>query len=332
MIEVRFSGPVRLCKPALRTCLVVAIAAFATAAVVSAQDRPEAADTAVAKQLDFASPAKAVATLVAAIRGNRQNDMLRVLGASGSKLIQSGDPVADRKGYARFLKAFDASHRIEERASGIATLIVGSEAWPLPIPIVKQGDRWHFDTDASAQKIIDRRVGRNELNVIEVCRQYVQAQREYAHKDRIGSGLQEFASKFESSEGQHDGLYWPAAAGEEESPLGPLVARARAEGYAGADQPGAEAGFEAPYHGYLYRILTAQGEHAPGGAKDYVVDGHLTGGFALLAIPAKWGDSGVMTFTVNQDGIVFQKNLGPDTAQLARDITEYDPDLSWSTP
>ena len=198
----------------------------------------------------------------------------------------------------------------------------------MPIPVVEQGNRWHFDTQASAQKIIDRRVGRNELNVIEVCRAYVAAQREYASKDRLGDGLHEYAQTLESNSGQHDGLYWDAAAGEEQSPFGPLVARARVEGYTGEGRHGRSA----PYHGYYFRILTSQGPHAPGGARNYLVGGHMTGGFALLASPAKWGDSGIMSFLVNQDGIVFQKNLGPDTAQLARQITQYDPDLGWTAP
>jgi hypothetical protein len=196
----------------------------------------------------------------------------------------------------------------------------------LPIPIVKQGERWHFDTAAGEQKIIDRRVGRNELNVIEVCRAYVAAQREYASKDRLGDGLHEYATKFPSSAGKHDGLYWQASANEEQSPFGPLVASARKEGYRREPHHG-----PAPYHGYYFRILTRQGPHASGGAKDYIVAGHMTRGFALLAFPAKWGDSGVMTFVVNQHGIVFQKNLGPDTARIAPAIKQFDPDLSWST-
>jgi len=233
--------------------------------------------------------------------------------------------VADHEGRQRFVKAYDTAHRIELQGAGTAAVVIGPENWPLPIPLVKSGERWHFDTAASAQKILDRRVGRNELNVIEVCRAYVAAQREYASVDRLGDGLHEYARHFESSPGKHDGLHWDSEAGAQESPLGPLVVKARAEGY------GAESGFHpAPYHGYFYRILTRQGPHAPGGARDYVVNGHMTGGFALLAIPARWGDSGIMTFIVNQDGIVFQKNLGPDTDSAARAIDEYDPDSSWT--
>jgi hypothetical protein len=207
-------------------------------------------------------------------------------------------------------------------------LVVGPEEWPLPIPIISQGSGWHFDTEASAQKILDRRVGRNELDVIEVCRAFVGAQREFASIRRLGTRRHEYATRIASSPGTHDGLYWAPRPGEAPSPLGPLVARARAEGY--AEQEPAQP--TAPYHGYYYRILTSQGPHAPGGTKSYLVDGHMTGGFALLAYPAKWGDSGIMTFMVSQDGIVFERNLGPDTDGLAREIAQFDPDLNWQTP
>ena len=280
-----------------------------------------------APQRDFATPEQAIDALIAAVRSNDQHAQLRILGPSGEKLIHSGDRVADRAGRRRLIEAYEAAHRIEVEAAS-ATLIVGQEDWALPIPVVKQSERWHFDTQASAQKIIDRRVGRNELNVIEVCRAYLAAQREYASRDRLGDGLHEYAQSFESHAGLHDGLYWEAAASEEQSPLGPLAASAHAEGYPGEGLHGRRS----PYHGYYFRILKSQGNHAPGGARNYLVGGHMTGGFALLGFPAKWGDSGVMTFMVNQDGIVFQKNLGPDTEQLAREITQYDPDLSWTTP
>jgi hypothetical protein len=276
-----------------------------------------------ASQRDFATPEQAAAQLAAAARADAPGRMLDVLGPDGEKLVQSGDPVADHEGRQRFVKAYDTAHHIELAGAGGATLVIGPENWPLPIPLVKSGDRWHFDTAAGVQKILDRRIGRNELNVIEVCRAYVVAQREYASVDRLGDGLHEYARHFESSPGRHDGLHWVAEPGQEESPLGPLVVKARAEGYG-------ESGFHpAPYHGYFYRILTRQGPHAPGGARDYVVNGHMTGGFALLAMPARWGDSGVMTFIVNQDGIVFEKNLGPDTETLAREIHQFDPDSSW---
>jgi hypothetical protein len=279
-------------------------------------------------QLDFATAQQAVDALVGAVRRSDQSEAIRILGPEGEKLVRSGDEVADQEGRARFLKAYDTAHRIDIEGGATATLLVGAEHWSMPIPIVQQAGRWRFDTVASAQKIIDRRVGRNELSVIEVCRAYVAAQREYAGKKRPGSAPHEYARRFHSTPGRHDGLYWEVAPGKEQSPLGPLIASAQAEGYEG-EEPTL---YHTPYHGYFYRILTRQGPNASGGARDYVADGHMTAGFALLAYPARWGDSGIMTFIVNQDGIVFQKNLGPESEQLAREITEYDPDSSWTTP
>jgi hypothetical protein len=297
-----------------------------TAALIAMLAVPGWVVAAGTKQKDFATAEQAVDALAAAVRTDDRDKLLRILGPLGKDLIRSGDKVADREARLRFINAYDAAHRVQAEGENTASLIVGPEDWPMPIPLVKQGERWHFDTEASAQKIIDRRVGRNELNVIEVCRAYVAAQREYASKNPLAGALHEYAQKFESSPGKRDGLFWEAAADEQQSPFGPLLASAQAEGY--TDQH--HRGPLAPYHGYVYRILTSQGEHAPGGARNYLVNGHMTGGFALLAIPAKWGDSGVMTFMVNQDGIVFEKNLGPDTAKLARQIKQYDPDLSWS--
>jgi len=279
-------------------------------------------------QRDFATAEQAAEALVRAMRSDDQAELLRVLGPTAEPLIRSGDEVADRESRLRLVTAYDVAHRIEPEGATRALMVVGAEQWSLPIPVVQQGQRWHFDTDAGVQKILDRRVGRNELSVIRVCREYVAAQREYAARDRLGNGPGQFAQRFDSNPGKHDGLYWEAAAGEASSPFGPLVAKARAEGYTekdNLDRP-------SPYHGYYYRILTRQGAHAPGGAKDYVIDGHMTGGYALLAYPAKWGDSGIMTFVINQDGIVFEKNLGPETQRLAGEITAYDPDLSWGTP
>jgi hypothetical protein len=308
-------------KPVRLAGLVIAAAWVSLAAAGSAVAGEKA-------QRDFATAQQAVDALVAAVRSSDQKETVRILGPEGEKLVHSGDKIADREGRTQFLKAYDTAHRVDVDGDSTATLVVGAEHWSLPIPIVRQADRWHFDTVASAQKIIDRRVGRNELNVIQVCRQYVAAQREYASEQRPGSAPHDYARRFHSRSGQHDGLYWEAKGPEAQSPLGPLIASAQAEGYE-SEEPTL---YHSPYHGYLYRILTRQGAHASGGAKDYVVKGHMTGGFALVAYPARWGDSGIMTFIVNQDGIVFEKNLGPDTEQLARQITEYDPDSSWSTP
>jgi hypothetical protein len=275
----------------------------------------------------FPSPEAAVDALVTATRHARLGELRRILGPDGAALIWSGDPVADRRGRDRFVGAYDQGHHLDAAGPDRTVLIVGPEQWPFPIPLVRDGARWRFDTAAGVREILDRRIGRNELTVIEVCRAYVVAQREYAARDPMGTGLGEYAQRILGTPGTRDGLYWPTRAGEPESPLGPLVARAQAEGY--RRPPPSE---PVPFHGYLYRVLTRQGPHAPGGARDYLVDGRLRGGFALVAFPAKYGNSGVMTFLVNQTGIVYQKNLGPDTASIAAQITAFDPDPTWTIP
>jgi hypothetical protein len=276
-------------------------------------------------QKTFATPQAAVDALIEANRGNYIAKLFAILGPDGAKLIHSGDSVADRRGRKLFVAAYDEEHKLERDGDHKAILIVGKDDWPLPIPLVREHARWHFDTKAGANEILNRRIGRNELSVIEVCRAYVEAQREYAAK-KLGTGdTTEYAQHFMSKTGQRDGLYWPVKASEEESPLGPLIARARAAGY----RPGTPHPRPRPYYGYYFHILAQQGPNAPGGAKDYIVDSRMTGGFALIAYPATYGDSGVMTFIVNQDGIVYQKNLGPDTKRIAAAITQYDPDASW---
>lgn len=281
-----------------------------------------------APQRSFVSPEQATDALVTAARADRAADLLAILGPDGRKLIFSGDPVADREGREKFVAAYDKAHKIQTPDERHAILVIGDDEWPLPIPVVRRDGAWRFDSKAGEQEILSRRIGRNELNAIEACRAYVDAQRDYASKDRNHDGLLEYASKFVSSKGKQDGLYWPAAAGEEASPLGPAVANARAEGYGRKGSSGKRT----PYHGYYYKILTRQGEDAPGGAHDYLAHGHMIGGFALVAFPARYGVSGVMTFIVNQDGIVHQKNLGPNTATLARAMSTYSPDASWKTP
>jgi len=311
----RPSYAVRAAWPALLAALLLLVAA----------GPPKRA--AVGPPRTFATAEEAVDALVGATRSIRLKELRDILGTAGRALIWSGDRVADQLGRDRFIAAYDQSHRIEATGPDAAVLIVGEEEWPLPIPLVREGARWRFDAAAGQEEILNRRVGRNELTVIEVCREFVLAQREYAARDPMGTGLGEYARRFVSTSGTRDGLYWPTKPGEPESPLGPLVARARAEGYRRPPAPR-----PIPYHGYYYRILTRQGPGAPGGARDYLVDGHLRGGFALVAFPAKHGNSGVMTFLVNQVGIVYQKNLGPDTATLAAGITVFDPDSTWTTP
>ncbi|HTT07287.1 MAG TPA: DUF2950 domain-containing protein [Gammaproteobacteria bacterium] len=304
---------------------VMAVGAIAALALLVIPASTPAASS--QRQMQFASPEEAVEALVKAARDGETGGLLNVLGPAGNKLVYSGDPVADKLGREKFVTKYDAAHKIERQNDTTAILSIGDEAWPFAIPIVKEGGAWRFDTAKGAQEILTRRIGRNELNAIEVCRAYVDAQREYASVDRNGDGILEYAQKFRSSPGRHDGLYWDVQGGEEESPMGPMVASARAEGY-GGKEPHRQ---RAPYHGYYYKILIRQGAAAMAGAFDYVVNGHMIGGFALVAFPAKYGGSGIMTFIVNQDGTVYQKNLGPDTAAIARQMTIFNPDLTWTT-
>jgi len=280
-----------------------------------------------AKQLHFDSPQQAVEALAAAVGADdAPARLMRVLGPSSGDLVSSGDAVADRRGRQRFLKVYGKAHKIAMDGDDRAVLLVGEKSWPFPFPIVKADTGWRFDTDAGAEEILDRRIGRNELDAIEVCRAHVDAQREYASVDRNGDGVLEYATRFRSTPGLHDGLYWPAGDGEPPSPMGPLMADAQAQGYWLAEDGGPRS---EPYHGYYYRILMAQGANAPGGAYDYLVRDRMIGGYALVAFPAKYGASGIMTFIVNNDGVVYQKDLGPDTTKIATAMTEFDPDTTW---
>ena len=277
-----------------------------------------------AGQKSFVSPQQAVAAMVAAVQDNNDVQLLAILGPGSEELISSGDRVADQKGRTRFLTAYEEKKSLEQDDEGRAVLLVGGKDYPFPIPIVRQGDAWLFDTQAGMEEILNRRIGRNELHTIEVIHVYTDAQREYACMKRNRCRL-EFAQKFASNKGKKDGLYWEAVEGEEESPLGPLIARATEEGYAGGlDEDPPE-----PFHGYYFKILKAQGEHAKGGAYDYVVDGKMVLGFALVAYPAKYGASGVMTFILNQEGVIYEKDLGEDTASAAAAMTTFDPNDTW---
>lgn len=288
-----------------------------------------AATPAASGQTHFSTPDNAVDALIGANRENNRRRLLAILGIDGSKLIRSGDPVEDEQGRTRLVSAFDEAHKIEFNGPDKAVLIVGRQEWPLPIPLIRERSGWRFDTGAGEEEVLNRRIGRNEIKVMEVCRAYVEAQREYAAL-KIG-GQPGFAGRFMSSRGQHDGLYWPVKPGDPESPLGPLVAQAQARGYsAGESAPAPTA--PQPYHGYYFRILTAQGPNAPGGAKSYIAGNRMTQGFALIAYPATFGDSGIMTFIVNNDGIIFERNLGSDTGRLALQMNRYDPDPSWRAP
>lgn len=276
-------------------------------------------------QKTFGSPQEAVQVLADAVRADDPTALTAIFGTQSEDLISSGDPVADAKSRERFLHAYMEKNRIEQPDSNTAVLHVGEKDYPFPIPLVKQDNGWVFDTLTGKEEILNRRIGKNELRTIEVLHAYVDAQREYAASDRNGNCIAEFAQKLISSDDKNDGLYWPTAEGEEESPFGPLIAGATVEGYSGnLDSEDPE-----PFHGYLFKILTSQGDHAKGGAFDYVVNGDMILGFGMVAYPAKYGVSGVMTFIVNQEGVIYQKDLGDKTPEAANMVT-FDPDDTWS--
>jgi hypothetical protein len=277
------------------------------------------------EQRGFASAEEATAALVEAAKAKDHAAIHAIFGPDASALV-SGDPVEDASDFDAFASACAEAVTVSADAAGRATVSIGRDAWPFPIPLVRGADgRWRFDTAAGKEEILNRRVGENELSTIRVCRAYVRAQREYASEDRDGDDVLEYAQRLASTPGKRDGLYWPAGPGEPASPFGPLVAQARAEGY-----PAGEGKGPRPYHGYRFHILTRQGAGAPGGAYDYVINGHMIAGFALVAYPAIYGQSGVMTFIVSQTGKVFEKDLGEKTVEAAEAMKEYDPDAGWT--
>ncbi|HEY2817698.1 MAG TPA: DUF2950 domain-containing protein [Casimicrobiaceae bacterium] len=275
-----------------------------------------------AHQKTYASPEEAVTALVQAVKSHDRSAILATLG-NASAWIYSGDPVADGAAGGRFVAAYEAKHSIGMTGDS-ATLVLGNDDYPFAFPIVKKGDRWRFDTDAGKEEMLARRIGENELDAIKVLQAIVDAQFEYASKDRNGDGVLDYAQKFASSPGKHDGLYWPTKEGESPSPLGPLVSRAAAQGYK-SKQTG-----PTPYHGYYYRLLKGQGKSAPSGALDYVVHGRAIGGFAVVAYPAKYASSGIMTFIVNQEGKIYQTDLGPSTGVRAGAMKQFDPGEGWT--
>jgi Protein of unknown function (DUF2950) len=274
-------------------------------------------------QEQFTTPEDAVSALVEAAKSQDQKGLLTVLGPDGKAIVSSGDPVADANARDSFVSAYDAKHDLELEGDGSQTLIIGNDDWPFPIPLINKGGKWQFDAATGVDEILRRRIGRNELAAIEVSLAYVQAQNEYASLDPAGLGPHVYAQRIVSRPEKKDGLYWPTAEDEPPSPLGELAAKAAAEGYKPGNTP-------IPYHGYYYRILTRQGTNAPGGTYDYLAKGKMIGGFALVAYPAQYGNSGIMTFIVNQDGTVFQKDLGPQSDKLARKIEAFDPDSTWT--
>lgn len=270
-------------------------------------------------QRTFSSPEEASNALVTAAQENHPKAMLELLGPDGKQIVSSGDETEDASGRANFVLKYREMHRLVEEPDGSTTLYIGAKNWPTPIPLVRRGGVWFFDTAAGRQEILFRRIGRNEISTIRVCQELVTAQKEYRDLQHDG-----YARKIFSDEGRHDGLYWKAAAGEPQSPIGPLVASAVAQGYAAA--PGS---VPTPYRGYYFHILVRQGTHAPGGKKAYLVDGRMTGGFAFVAYPADYRASGVMTFIVGSDGVVYQKDLGKSTSLIAKAMTTYDPGVGW---
>ena len=269
-------------------------------------------------QQSFNSPDDAAAALASAVKSGTRPDLLKVLGTGGEDIIDSGDEVADKAAREKFLAAYDAKHAVKVDGKK-ASLILGADDFPFPIPLVHAKAGWEFDTDSGRQEILYRRIGRNELDAIQTSLAFVDAENEYADKDR-GDGVGVYAQRIVSSPGKKDGLYWPSD--NNDSPLGQLAADASAEGYKAGSEP-------QPYHGYYYRILTRQGASAPGGALNYVVKGKMIGGFALVAYPADYGNSGVMTFIVNHAGTVYQKDLGEHTETIVKTMTSFDPDKSW---
>jgi hypothetical protein len=271
-------------------------------------------------QKTYASPEEASKALLAAAQNNDEKAMLEVLGPDGKEIASSGDANEDARVRSNFAKRYEEMNRLVKEPDGSVTLYIGSRNWPYPIPLVNKGNVWYFDTEAGKQEILFRRIGWNEASAIRVCQELAAAQKEYYSQQH-----NEYAQKIFSDEGKHDGLYWKAGNGEPESPIGPLVAWAVAQ-----EKTTSQGGEAAPYRGYYFRILTKQGKNGPGGAKSYVVDGKLTDGFAFVAFPAEYRSSGVMTFLVSSDGVVYEKDLGKKTETIAKTMKEYDPDNHWA--
>jgi hypothetical protein len=286
---------------------------------------PSAASNEFFVQTTFSSADEGMQAFVEAIKLNDPSVLQTLLGAHALELFDSGDAAADAQWRKRFLNAYATVNKLVLQENNTrAILTVGDDAWPMPIPLVKSEKGWRFDTHHAAQEILNRHIGRNELAAIQVCLAIVDAEREYSTQDADGDGVPGFASKFVSSPGKRDGLYWETREDEPLSPVGPLLAAAGNEAPVTSDSA-----VLTPFHGYLYRMLTKQGKNAPGGAYDYQVNGKPLGGFAVLAYPARYGTSGVVSFMVNQDGVVYQKDLGQKTEALVMEMTEFDPDPSW---
>lgn len=274
------------------------------------------------QQRAFASPQEAMQALVGALQAAEKQSLTAILGPDSEEILSSGDPVADKADRQRFLNAYDERVSLVPQGDDQIEAILGNDSWPFPIPLVRGQQGWFFDTTTGKEELLNRRIGRNELDTIAVCQAYVEAQEEYAGADRDQDGVIEYAQKVISDPDQRNGLSWEVEKGEVPSPLGPFMAQATAEGYRAGEKP-------IPFHGYYYRILKAQGPAAPGGAYDYVINGDMVAGYALVAWPADYGVSGIMTFVVNRNGIVHEKDLGPETGKMTEAMTQYNPDETW---
>lgn len=303
-----------IAKLVITAMFVIGIASF-----------PAPATAQQAGQKTFSSAVAASEALIAAVQSNDQPALLDILGPASKDILSSGDKTEDKNDRQDFVEKYQKMHRLVMERNGKTTLYIGAENWPTPIPLVHKGDIWFFDTPAGKQEILYRRVGRNELAVIQVCDQLVDAQKEYYSQPHDGEPGRQYAQKLSSDPEKQNGLYWQSASGAGESPIGPLIASASPEGTAkDTDQK------PQPFQGYYFRVLTGQGANARGGARSYLVNGKMTGGFAFLAYPAEYRASGVKTFIVNQDGVVYEKDLGRRTSEIAKTITRYDPDTTWS--
>jgi hypothetical protein len=286
---------------------VIATFALGIASLAQAQQR-------------FNTPDAAVEALVAAAKRGDSNEIVSILGPGSKELISSGDPVEDTNARQEYLAAYDAQHRIVSE-SGKSILVLGQNDWPFPIPLVQKDGQWTFDTAAGREEVLARRIGRNELAAMKAALAYYDAQNEYADMNKDKTGQPVYAQKIVSSPGKKDGLYWPTSGNEPDSPLGEAIAAATKRGF--------RVGVGEPYYGYYYKILTSQGANAPGGAVDYIVRGNMIGGFGLVAFPAEYGNSGIMTFIINNDGDIYEKDLGPGTSRIASRMTSFNPDPTW---
>jgi hypothetical protein len=280
--------------------------------------------TVEAGQQTYSSAAEASEALVTALQKEDERSLLKVLGANAKDVLSSGDEAEDKEHRAQFVQKYQQMHRLVSEPDGLTTLYIGAENWPTPIPLARKSASWYFDTAAGKGEILYRRVGENELTVIQVCGELVDAQKEYQSQQHDGGTERQYAQTILSDQNKHNGLYWKVASGETVSPLGPWVASAEREGY--AENAGQK---PQPFHGYYFRVLKGQGTHAPGGSQSYIVDGKMTRGFAFLAYPAEYRSSGVMTFLVGQDGIVYEKDLGSKTDEVAKSFQRYDRDATW---